>query len=50
MPEPLEDSEAMYVDTVPALQALATELADVDEFAVDLEHSDRCARAHLFPL
>lgn len=40
---PMKESRAVYVDTVASLQALASELADVREFAVDLEHSDRYA-------
>lgn len=42
-PPPMDHSKLVYVDTFEGLQRLAEALGAVQEFAVDLEHSDRCA-------
>jgi hypothetical protein len=44
-PPSLDSHPPVYIDTLEGLQELADCLATVREFAVDLEHSDRCVHS-----
>ena len=48
-PAAIQNGSAIWVDTPEGLQAVAKALGDVHEFAVDLEHSDRCAHTCMLP-
>lgn len=46
LPAPLDKSGFDFIDSTSSLAELAEALSSVREFAVDLEHSDRCVRLH----